>query len=88
MCMLREDIYIYIYGIQWTLLSKETCSNSYIHSYTDGGGCHARCRPAHQEQFGVQYLAHGHFNMKTRGIEPLTFHSPLIENCFSYGILL
>ena len=24
---------------------------SYIHSYTDGGGCHAKCRPAHQEQF-------------------------------------
>ena len=31
----------------------------YTHSYTDGGGCHARCRPAHQEQFGVQYLAQG-----------------------------
>ena len=29
-------------------MSKGTWSNSYIHS-ADGGGCHARCRPAHQE---------------------------------------
>ena len=28
----------------------------YIHSYADGGGCHARGQPAHQELFGVQYL--------------------------------
>ena len=27
----------------------------------------------HQEQFGVQCLAQGHFNMQTRGIEPSTF---------------
>ena len=40
--------------------------NSYIHSYTDGVGCHARCQPAHQEHFGVQYRAQGHFNMQTR----------------------
>ena len=26
-----------------------------------------------QEQFGVQYLAKGHFNMQTRGTEPVTF---------------
>ena len=26
-------------------------SNSCKHSYVDDGGCHARCRPAHQEQF-------------------------------------
>ena len=45
----------------------------YIHSYTDGGGCYARCRPAHLEQFGVQYLAQGHFDMKTREIGPATF---------------
>ena len=49
---------------QWI---KSTYSNSYIHSHTDGGGCHARCRPAHWEQFGVQYLAQGHFDMQTRG---------------------
>ena len=42
-------------------------------SYTDGGGCHARCQPARQEQFGVQYPAQGHFNVQTRGIEPATF---------------
>lgn len=30
-------------------------------------------RPVHQLQFGVQYLAQGHFHMQTRGIEPVTF---------------
>ena len=50
-------------------LSKVT----YSKSYTDGGSCHTRCRPAHQEQFGVQYLAQGHFNMQTRLTEPATF---------------
>ena len=45
------------------LLSKATYSGSYIHSYIDGGGCHVRCRPANQEQFGVQPLAQGHFNV-------------------------
>ena len=28
---------------------------------------HVRCRPAHQEQFGIQYLAQGNFNKQTRG---------------------
>ena len=28
-----------------------------VHSSADGGGCHAMCQPAHQEQSGVQYLA-------------------------------
>ena len=60
--------YICILG----LLSEATYSNSYIHSYTDGGGCDAKCRPAHQEQFGVQYLAQGHFGMQARGLEPAT----------------
>ena len=27
----------------------------------------------HQEQFGVQYLAQGHFDMQIRGIKPVTF---------------
>ena len=40
----------------------EDLKNIFVHSYTDGDGCHA-----HQEQFGVQYLAQGHFDMKTRG---------------------
>ena len=60
-------------AIKQTLLSKATYSNSYIHWYTDGGGCHARCRPSHQGQFGVQCLAQGHFDMQIRGIEPMTF---------------
>ena len=50
-----------------------TYSNSHINSYTDGSDCHARCRPAHQEQFGIEYLAHGYFDMQTRGVEPATF---------------
>ena len=53
-------------------LSKATYSNSYVHSYTDGGGRYVRCRPEHQEQFGIQNLAQGHFNMQTRRIEPAT----------------
>ena len=32
----------------FTFKAFRTYSNSYIHSYTGGGGCHARCRPAHQ----------------------------------------
>ena len=28
-------------------------------------GCHARCWPARQEQFGVQCLAQGHLDMQT-----------------------
>ena len=31
-------------------LAEFTVIHTYIHSYTDGGGCHARFRPAHQEQ--------------------------------------
>ena len=52
------------------LLYKITYSKSYKHSYTGGGGCHA---PAHQEQFWDQYLAKGHFDIETWGIEPATF---------------
>ena len=37
--------------IQQALLSKAKYSNSHTHSYKDGGGCIARCRPARQEQF-------------------------------------
>ena len=40
----------------------------FIYPHTDGGGCRARCRPAHQEQFGVQYLAQGNIDMQIRGI--------------------
>ena len=35
---------------------------TYSNSFIDGSGCHARCQPAHQEEFGVQYLARGHIN--------------------------
>ena len=43
---------VFIY-IQQMLLSKAIYSNSYIHSYTDGGDCHTRCRQAHQEGFSI-----------------------------------
>ena len=39
-----------------------TFSHSHIHSYTDGGGNHARHQPAHREQLGVQNLAQGLFD--------------------------
>ena len=69
-----------------TILCKATYSNSYIHSYTDGGGCHARCRPTHKEQFGVWYLAHGHFGMQTSGTNQWPSDNrklalPLSHNC-------
>ena len=35
---------------------------TFSHSHIDGGGCHARQPTAHREQFGVQYLAQGHFH--------------------------
>ena len=37
------------------------------------------CQPAHQEQFGVQCLVKGHFDMQTRGIKTLAL--PLSCSC-------
>ena len=37
-----------------------------IHSHTDGGGCHARCRPARQEQFRVQCCPRTHADQVNR----------------------
>ena len=48
-------------------VAVQTDLHFFIRSYTDGVGCHARCRPANPEQFGAQYLAQGHFDMQTRG---------------------
>ena len=67
------------------LLSKATYSNSHVHSYTNGGGC----RPAHQEQFGVHYLAQGHLDMQTRGIEParlLELFKIMLQSCFTWRL--
>ena len=64
LCSVSGNINKYVYQ---TLLPKVTYSNSYIHSYTDGAGRHATWRPAHQEQFGVQDLAQGNFDMKLGG---------------------
>ena len=58
------------YGFTFNRRAFSRCM--FINTYTDGGGCHARCQPARQEQFGVQYLAQGHFDMQTRGIKPAT----------------
>ena len=75
-------IYTYIFwGIKQTLLSKATYSNSYIHSYIDGGGCHARCPPAHQEQFGgsVSCLRTlGHADQGNRTSDLLSHSHPLL----------
>ena len=43
-----------------------TCS-IHPYSHTDDGGRHARQPTAHQEQFGVQYLAQGDFDMQLVG---------------------
>ena len=58
--------------------SAFTLQASFTHSYADG--CHERSQPAHQqddnhlhtlmahqEQFRVQYLVQGHFDMRTGG---------------------
>ena len=50
----------------WTLHLHYLHLAEASHSHTDAGG---RAGPAHQEQSGVQYLAQGHFDMQTRGIE-------------------
>ena len=39
-----------------------TFTHSQLHSYTDGGGNHARHQPAHLEQLGVQSFAQGLFD--------------------------
>ena len=62
--------FFYIYDHFADTMSKATYNNSYKHSYNDGSGSHVSSHPAHQEQFGVLYLAQGHFSMQTRGIQP------------------
>ena len=78
-------------GFCWSQ-SELSLSKSPAHCrvLTDGRGCHARCQ--HQEQFGVQDLAQGHFDMQLSsarepGFEPATFQSlanllyPLTYSC-------
>ena len=43
----------------------------HTHSQADGRGLHARCQPAHQEQFGVRYLAQGGLGNRTSNL-PIT----------------
>ena len=65
-----DRLHSYIQDIYQTLLSKATYSNSYIHSYTH----------THQEQFGVQHLAQGHFDMQTRESNPDPQPPPLLPD--------
>ena len=51
------------------LFTKATDSNSYILHTLMVVTAMQRCQPHHQEQFEVQYLAQGHFDMQTRGIK-------------------
>ena len=44
---------IYISGHFRRHFCQRQLHYSHQHSYSDGDGCHARCWPAHQEQFGV-----------------------------------
>ena len=57
-------IAVYLLDLDLGHLADAFVQLTYSNSYTDGGGFHTRCRPAHQEQFGVQYLAQGHFGMQ------------------------
>ena len=59
----------WLYFISQKLLSKATYSKSYKHTMM---AVAAMQGADHQEQYGVQYLAQGHFNMQTRGIQPAT----------------
>ena len=56
-----------------------------IHTYIDGSCGQARCQPALQEQFGVQYLAQGHFHMQTLGIEPRTSNNKALALPLSHS---
>ena len=54
-------------------------SHSPIHTRTHTPtaiGCHARYRPARQEQSGVRRLARRHFDTPKDGIEPATLRLP------------
>ena len=65
---------MYVCNVHWNL-DFTVRLLSHNSSFTHLGhlaGCHVRCRPARQEQFGVWYLPQGHFAMQTRGIEPAT----------------
>ena len=68
----RADKLLYIYILHFRAFSRHFCP--VIHTYIDTlMAVAARCRPAHQEEIGVQYLAQGQFDMQTRGIEPAPF---------------
>ena len=72
-------------------LSKATYSNSYIHSCTDGGGCHARCRPPHQGFSILPSILGGRgsgvddddFSQHCSVHCVLNFHSCIFVICFS-----
>ena len=53
-------------------LYRDCALHSHTHSYTDGGGNHARHQPAHREQLGVQSLAQGLFDSNSGGARDQT----------------
>ena len=57
-----------------------TLTHSHTHSYTDGGGNHARHQPAHREQLGVQSLAQGLFDTNSSWGSPGSNREPSAGN--------
>ena len=53
-----------------------TFTHSHVHSYTDGGGIHARLQPDHREQLGVQSLDQGLFDTNSGGARDRTGNLP------------
>ena len=79
----EKKSHIHIWFI-WSWITFRAFSNVNIHLYADGCGCNARHQPGHQEQFGVQYLAQGHFDMQTGGTEPATSYNKGLALPLSY----
>ena len=70
---------------QWNLAVQSQATNEFSclittalqsntqHNLFQLGIMQMKMQPAHQEQFGIRYLAQGHLDMKTKGINPATF---------------
>ena len=72
--MLNGKWFIYIAHLIQGALQRLciTFTHSHTHSYTNGGGNHARHQPAHREQLGVQSLAQGFVDTNTWGAQDRT----------------
>ena len=67
----HPPFFLFFIYLHFRALSRRFCPKrpTVIHTYIHT----LMAVAAHQEQFGVQYLAQGHLNMQTRGIKPATF---------------